>query len=120
MKNQIHRVYGLSAEDWISRLPSELEIDAVGLWQITPVGRTSFGFSGEDLRDFVYNCLMALFSRGAVPVVPSSKPNKDWELVEKYGDNAEKMAAAIIDEWMASSIDPHPSDSLWFALPENF
>ena len=39
MKKELrHRIYGTTIEQWISLVPGELPIDAVGLWQIVPAG----------------------------------------------------------------------------------
>ena len=43
-----HRRADITAADWVGLVPNEMEIDAVGLWQVIPVGRHEFGLDGED------------------------------------------------------------------------
>lgn len=61
------KYFGIPMGEWIRRVPDELEVDGVGLWQIIPVGRDSFGLSGEPLVEFTQRCILAFLSRGARP-----------------------------------------------------
>jgi hypothetical protein len=96
-------------------IPAELTIDAVGLWQIIAHGRNGFELSGDDMIEFVRRCLLALFAKGAKPVVGASDGIHVWTLVH-YGDSPKEMAQAIIDEWLASGEEPSLGGP-WFALP---
>jgi hypothetical protein len=112
------KYHGISMSEWISRVPNELDRDAVGLWQIVPVGRDSFSLAGNDLVDFVRRCLLELFARGARPVEANDVGINDWKLKEEYGTTPEEMADSIIHEWKESGRDPSPVNSIWFMLPE--
>ena len=70
MKKELRdKFYGQTVEEWIEKIPGELPIDAVGLWQIVPFAREGFGLSGEELLDVVRRSITALLAKGAVPVV---------------------------------------------------
>ncbi len=111
---------GDTFEEYAEKVANELEIDAVGMWQIAPVGRENYGLSGAELADFVRCCLLALLRRGAKPFVVVTAPNgiKTRVVMNKYGTTPEQITNAIISEWLASGTDPEPYDSLWFALPK--
>lgn len=109
------KYFGIPLGEWIERIPNELEVDAVGLWQIIPVGRDSFALSGDDLRDFVRRAIMALLQRGALPVKPKKEEGVFWCRQDHYGDAADSIAENIIAEWEKSGVDPD-EDGLWFTL----
>lgn len=110
----IDKYFGIPISEWISRLPNELEVDAVGLWQIIPVGIENFGLSDDLLEDFTYRCIIEILRKGAVPV--KSVPDiSDWIPEKKYHGSEEKIAKQIIDEWKAGELVPD-HDGLWFAL----
>lgn len=112
------KFFGTPMSEWIAKVPNELEIDAVGLWQIIPAGRVSFGLDGEALITFTRRCLLALLSRGAKPVVGAvGDEEHDWKIIEGYCGTNEEVADAIISEWLASGKDPDVG-GIWFALPE--
>lgn len=67
----VDKYFGIPLSEWIKRTPNELEVDAVGFWQIVPVGRDSFGLEGGELNDFVRRSIIALLEKGAAPVRPS-------------------------------------------------
>ena len=109
------KFYGSTIEERIKQVPEELPRDAVGLWQIVSFGRQGFGLSGDELVDYVRRHLVALFAKGAKPVVGAMDNIHVWTLVD-YGRNAEEMADAIIGEWIRSGRDPD-AGGVWFALP---
>ena len=116
MKKELrHRIYGTAIEQWISLVPGELPIDAVGLWQIVPAGRDGFGLAGDELVEFVEANILALLAKGAKPVIGAMDNVHVWTLVN-YGETAEQIADAIIHEWLRSGREPGPGD-VWFALP---
>jgi hypothetical protein len=118
MKNELRdKFYGQTVEEWIEKLPGELPIDAVGLWQITSFGRGGFDLSGEQLVDAVRRSIAALLAKGAVPVVGAMDGIHVWTSVN-YGDTADEIAEAIITEWRGSGRDPDAGD-VWFALPHS-
>ncbi len=115
--NQLRdRYFGLTVEEWIARTPGELARDAVGLWQILAAGRQGFGLSGPKLIDFVRRSLLALFAKGAKPVTGDVNKVYIWARLTNYGDDPEKMADAIIEEWQKSGRDPDYG-GVWFATP---
>jgi hypothetical protein len=119
IQEPVDKYFGTPMSEWIARVPNELGVDAVGLWQIIPVGIDSFGLSGEDLEDFTYQCIVALFRRGAIPVRPASAP-RYWEPETAYRGSYEEIANQIINEWKAHKLVPN-HDGLWFWRPhDNF
>ena len=116
MKKELRdKFYGHTVEEWIQKVPGELAVDAVGLWQIASFGREGFGLSGRELVDYVRQNLLALFARGAKPVQGALDNIYIWALVD-YGSTAGDMADRIINEWLNSGRDPDVGD-VWFALP---
>lgn len=112
-----HKHYGHTIEQEISWFPGELPIDAVGLWQIVPSGRDSFGLEGADLDDFIRRAILALLAEGAVPVrhVPGSA--FEWDQQLQYGQAADEIADAIVREWHNMPDDPLALvGEVWFAL----
>jgi len=109
------RFYGQTVEEWIEKLPGELPIDAVGLWQIVSFGREGFGLSGEELIAVVRQGIAALLAKGAVPVVGAMDGIHVWTSVN-YGETAAQISEAVITEWLNLGRDPEVGD-VWFALP---
>jgi hypothetical protein len=107
------KFFGSTVEEWIERLPNELSVDAVGLWQVVAFGREGFGLSGTELVDFVRRCIQALFTKGARPVVGALDNIHIWVVVD-YGHSNE--VDAIISEWLTSGKDLDVG-GVWFALP---
>jgi hypothetical protein len=111
----VDKHFGVPLSEWISRIPNELDLDAVGLWQVVLDGRDSFDLSGVRLRDFVTRGVIALLRAGAVPVRPSPEKNVFWVRQSCYGSGIEEIASNVVEEWERSGIDPD-QDGLWFAL----
>jgi hypothetical protein len=111
-----HKTYGTPIEEWIARVPNELPIDAVGLWQIVAAGRQGFGLSGQELIEFVRLILLALFEKGAKPVTGAIDGIHVWALIP-YGLTPDEMADAIIGEWTSTARDPDLG-GVWFAIPQ--
>ena len=108
----VDKYFGTPMSEWVARVPNELEVDAVGLWQIIPVGIDYFGLSDNALEDFSRRCITALLQRGAVPVRPAPAP-KYWEPETAYRGTHEEIANQIINEWKAGKLIPD-HDGLWF------
>ena len=49
-KERRDKFYGLTVEEWIEKIPGELPVDAVGLWQ--PVGRNSAAYCADRLANW--------------------------------------------------------------------
>jgi len=109
------RFYGYTIDEWISKVPGELDVDAVGLWQIVSFGREGFELSGNSLVEYVRRNLLALTAAGARPVVGALDGEHIWTKVD-YGDTADEVCDSIIAEWVASGRDPNEGD-VWFAKP---
>jgi hypothetical protein len=117
MKKELRdKFYGQTVEEWVEKLPGELPIDAVGLWQVVSFGREGFGLSGEELITVVRQGIAALLLKGAVPVVGAMDNIHIWTPVDYYGDTAEEISEAIIAEWRNSGREPD-AGGVWFALP---
>jgi hypothetical protein len=114
-KERRDKFHGQTVEEWIERIPGELPIDAVGLWQIVSFGREGFGLTGDELDNVVRRAIAALLTKGAMPVVGAMDGVHVWTPVN-YGDTAEKISEAIVSEWHNSGRDPDGGD-VWFALP---
>jgi hypothetical protein len=115
-KEPIDKYFGISMSEWIARLPNELDVDAVGLWQIIPVGIDSFGLSGDGLDEFTRRCIMALLQRGAVPVRAVSGV-AGWIPDIEYRGSHEEIANLIIKKWKVDKLVPD-HDGLWFSLSQ--
>ncbi len=111
--------FGETIEERLLKIPNELEIDAVGLWQIISFGREGFGLTGAELVEYARLNILALLNRGAKPVIADFAGENDWKIKEGYGQTREEIAQAIISEWLISGKDPDVG-GLWFALPEMF
>lgn len=116
MSHPRHRIHGYSIEESIEGIVSELEYDAVGMWQIVPKGRDGFGLEGDELMRFVRRHIEALLKQGALPVRGVTGENI-WIVQKDYGDTIEDVAESIIQEWLESGQDPDVG-GLWFALPD--
>jgi hypothetical protein len=117
MNQKRHRNYGWTIDDWIAATPEELVRDAVDFWNIVCDGREGFGLSGSELVDFVRRSLLALFAKGARPVIGATDDIHIWRPLVNYAGDANEMAQTIIDEWQASGHDPD-AGGIWFALPD--
>lgn len=114
----IDKYFGIPISEWIDKTPNELAVDAVGLWQIIPVGRDSFNLTGGDLEEFAKRSIIALINRGAVPVRPAPAKDGFWEKQLQYGNSPDEIANAITEEWKNSGVDPD-HDGIWFSIIMN-
>lgn len=110
-----HRTYGLTVSEWIAKTPAELDVDAVGLWQIVNNGQREFGLEGAALADFVGRSVVELVKAGAQPV-HALEGERHWRTKAGYGEQPEEIADKVVAEWQESGRDPDVS-GLWFALP---
>ena len=111
----VDRFSGEPLSEWMETVPNELEVDAIGLWQIIPALRHDYGLTGDELDDAIRKMLGAVLARGARPVRSSSKRHNAWEEVQYEGRN--DIVEAVIDEWKQMERDPDVGD-VWFVLPE--
>lgn len=97
------------------RVPAELAVDAVGLWQVVAAGREGSDLAGNDLYNFVRQHIVALLEKGAKPVIGSADKMYFWVVVD-YGKTPDEIADAILMEWQNSGREPDVG-GVWFALP---
>ncbi len=109
--NKRHRSYDMSAAEGGALAPNELDIDAVGLWQVIPVGRHEFGLDGEDLKTFVRTALKGLLAKGATPITGR---DKTWVAEHGYGTEPEEIIETVVKVWLSKNMrDPDVGD-VWF------
>lgn len=114
----LHRLWGTPLSDWIRGVPNELEVDAIGLWQIVPVFRHDFGLTGEALQSATARCIERILERGARVVQGSGHPGQVWEYAPDFCDGtATEAADRIAREWAYRDDEPGFGD-LWFAIPD--
>ena len=105
------KYFGTPIDEWIERVPNELEIDSVGLWQIVPALMDSFGLSGEVLEFYTRRTIEGLIKRGAYPVeYPDSGPVRKDLLTNGTPDVKKIMA------YIASLERPPTVEDVWFDL----
>jgi hypothetical protein len=114
-----HKLYGRPMSEWIALVPGELDVDAVGLWQIVPAGVDGFGLQGEELIEYVRRNIRALLQAGAVPVRHEPGSTFEWTHQKQYGSEREEIIEAIIREWLVLGNDPMIlAGEVWFARPD--
>ncbi|MDX8503809.1 hypothetical protein [Mesorhizobium captivum] len=110
-----HRGYDMSAAEWIALVPNELAIDAVGLWQVIPVGRHEFELVDEDLEEFTKQALNSLLTKGAIPVTGQ---DQRWVAEQQYGTKPEEIIENVVKKWLSKGMrDPDVGD-VWFATAD--
>lgn len=107
------RYYGVTLSEWIKNIPNELEIDAVGFWQLVASGRDSFEFNDTDLLNFLNLAINSLLDKGAKPVRASE--NGEWIVQNQYGKESGVIASNILKEWSEAGVDPD-EDGIWFSI----
>ncbi|WP_457152826.1 hypothetical protein [Mesorhizobium sp. P5_C1] len=110
-----HRAYGWPLRQWLENMPNELDRDAIGLWQIIPVGRHEFELTGEDLKTFTRVSLEKIFRRGGIPVTGNMGK---WVRDHRYGVSESEIIENIIEVWSVDSFAEPDVEDGWFALPE--
>lgn len=114
-KNARDKYFGHTIEEDLALFPGELERDAVGLWHLVATGRDNFELTGTDLINYVRRHILNLLEKGAKPVKGVRDGVHYWRVVD-YGNNPDKIAGAIIREWLESGGEIDPG-GVWFALP---
>ncbi|WP_018897288.1 hypothetical protein [Rhizobium sp. 2MFCol3.1] len=112
-----HKIYGHTIAEHIDTLPDELEVDAVGLWQIVPAGRDGFQLENAELTEFIRQCILALLASGAKPVKGGAGTKFDWILQTHYGESDLDIANSIVSEWLETGAGDVSPGGVWFALP---
>ena len=112
---KLHREFGIPLEEWIEKIPNELEMDCVGLWQLTGAFERGFGLEGPDLELAMKSAVEGLLGRGALPVV---SPYLEGALMarEDLMSDGRGDVQKIIVHWR--SLDHSPSfEDIWFDVP---
>ena len=115
-----HKDTGETLSDVIAKIPNELAYDAVGLWHFEPIGRISFGLTGDALVDFVRRAIRALLDAGALPVRGNPGGDYEWVHQKQYGSLRDEIVEAIIAEWRSLPKDSMvlAGEAAWFARPD--
>lgn len=116
MNDAIHQRNGTPLSTYAASVANELQVDAVGLWQVFNTLRRGFGLEDLELAVHVRKCIEALFAAGAVPVVGSAK-DKAWYLAGGFGQQGDAKVEAVLLYIRSLGRDPDVGD-LWFALPK--
>ncbi|HQT89743.1 MAG TPA: hypothetical protein PK677_14550 [Acidiphilium sp.] len=104
--------------EWVCDVSSELESDAVGLWQIIPYARRDFGSEKEELNRCIRKHILTLLERGAKPVRGKREGKYGyWVEQKQYGTKNNEIVEAIISEWEGWGCGDPNHGGLWFALP---
>jgi hypothetical protein len=114
------RVHGGTVLEYIHKVPAELPIDAVGIWQIVSTGRYRFELGEGDLTEFVRRCVSELLAYGAKPVAGGGGTKYDWIYQPQYGETNAEILDAVMKEWLASGSPDCDPGGLWFALPSPY
>ena len=112
-----HKIYGHTIAEHIETVSGELDVDAVGLWQIVPAGREGFRLENAELTEFVRQCILALLASGAKPVKGGGGTRFDWILQTHYGESDLEIANSIVGEWLEIGAGDVSPGGVWFALP---
>ncbi len=115
-----HPRYGYTLSEAIDFFAGGLDRDAIGLWNIVPVGRDAFKLKGGELTSFVRRSIQTLLDAGAVPVRGGSGTGYEWIAQSQYGSSRDEITEAVLDEWLALPDDPLVlcGDGVWFARPD--
>lgn len=110
---------GLTLSEFISHIPDELDVDAVGIWHLVPIAEGDFGLSGADLISFLHRAIIALIDAGAVPVRPAPGSGIEWVRQQEYGETPDQIADAVIEEWktIPNNTIAQITHCPWFARP---
>ena len=104
-------------KDAIIRYIKELDIDAVGLWQIVP-DQKEFNLSDDDFKNYFYDVILSLMKNGAIPV--KSPYISNWDEITIYGNEPNDIANNIIAMWVKNKQDKSifsPQEGIWFKRP---
>ena len=101
-------------EAWASAVAAELQIDAVGMWQVVGGARRSFPVSESRQAEAIAMAVSSLLAAGAQPVF-GSHVTKGWHVAAEFqGHSAQNRILAYLQNL---NREPNIGD-LWFALPE--
>jgi hypothetical protein len=119
MSEPRERETGATIDEFLRVAPDELQIDAVGMWQIVAMGKGGFELTDAQLVEFVRRYIRVLLEHGAKPVVGVRSGPTHWLVQEQYGSMSADIEDAVIDKWQRSPEIAEPG-GLWFARPRLF
>lgn len=105
------KYFGVPLSEWIKNIPNELEVDAVGLWQIVASGKDGFGLKGKNLTNFLAQAILGLLEKGAKPV---RSINGNWVIQNQYGNQNHLIISRILNE-LEQGAEPD-EDGIWFLI----
>ena len=105
------KYFGVPLSEWIKNIPNELEVDAVGLWQIVASGKDGFGLKGKNLTNFLAQAILGLLEKGAKPV---RSINGNWVIQNQYGNQNHLIISRILNE-LEQGAEPD-EDGIWFSI----
>jgi len=106
-------------ENDIKERPMELDIDAVGLWQIIRIPK-KLKLSENEFKKHIYNVIISLMENGAVPVISTENEGYEWEEINTFGKTFEEIANNISNKWynnMNINNTIFDMGGVWFARP---
>jgi hypothetical protein len=115
-----HNHFELVIADVIKSIPMELDLDAVGLWQIIPFDE-KYDLNENEYRIFLYKTIISLMQNGAVPVVGGGS-EYEWKEIDTFGKTAEDVANNISVRWTKDKKNKMTDNifdlgGVWFARP---
>jgi hypothetical protein len=121
--NKRHRGTGETIADWLAGAIDEMDGDICDIGEIVHAGRYGYEFDGNDLREFVFTCMLTLLEHGGLAIVPAQEPkavgNRIWEKTDRYGTNPVEIAENITAEWIdQGEIDLPGYQGVAFTLPD--
>ena len=106
-------------ERYLEKAHEELDFDLVGLWNLIPEGRETYGLKDAELREFLVYAIIQLLEYGGKVIEQQGSTNVYWEETTRFGTAPEKIALNIVKEWNAQGEpDPEVWESVAFAKPE--
>ena len=116
MNEPKHLTYGTPLSECVVAFENELQIDAVGLWQVISTLRRGYGLEEVELKAQVRKVIESLFIAGAIPVFGSAR-DKMWHPAAGFEQQDEERTEVVLRYLHNLGRDPGVED-LWFALPK--
>jgi hypothetical protein len=110
-----HRTFGTPIDETVQAFPNELQVDAVGLWQIVNSLRRGFDLENVELGKYIRKSVEALLAAGAVPVIGSTQ-DTGWRRARDFQGNDKEIVDQLLSYLQLLGRDPDVGD-IWFALP---
>ena len=113
---------GLAVDEYIKRMSTELERDAIGMGHI-PARQESFDLSNAEMEEFVRKSVHYMMGLGAIPVMGAEKETGyEWIETDDFGTQPDEIASNMIKKWYEVREDKEElfgfEYGYWFALPD--